>query len=315
MTAPAANGRVIVVGDIVTDVVAVLGAPIVAGSDTPANISVTGGGAGANTAAWLAEAGWPVTLCGVVGADPAGDTRISELSAAGVRCAVRQSPELPTGSIVILAGPADRAMITDRGANGLLTVADVDAAFASSADAVHLHLSGYSLLDAGSAVAARHALEAAHARGLTVSVDAASAVPLRVVGGLAFVSWVRRADVLFANADEAGVLLGDGDSERLLATDLAAALATRLDGRVDVGGTVIVKLGADGAVAATSRGAVVEAPALMVDAVDATGAGDAFAAGFLAAWLMGNGLDQALASGAALGAQAVTSVGARPPAA
>ena len=312
MTAPIVHGRVMVIGDIVTDVVTVLGAPIVAGSDTPARISVTGGGAGANTAAWLANAGLAVTLCGVVGADTVGSARIAELSAAGVDCAVRQSSEMPTGSIVILSGPADRAMITDRGANALLTVADVDAAFAGSADAVHLHLSGYSLLDAGSADAARYALEAAHARGLTVSVDAASVVPLREVGGLAFVSWVRRADVLFATADEARVLLGEADSRRLLATDLAAALATRLEGRADVGGTVVVKLGADGAVAATSRGAVVEAPAPPVTAVDATGAGDAFAAGFLAAWLGGDGLDEALDTGAAFGARAVTTIGARP---
>jgi ribokinase len=312
MPDPIGSGRVIVIGDIATDVVAVLGAPIVAGSDTPAAISVTGGGAGANTAAWLAHAGLSVTMCGVVGADTVGSARIDELSAAGVACAIRQSPDLPTGSIVILSGPADRAMITDRGANTLLTVADVDAAFVGLADAVHLHLSGYSLLDAGSADAARHALEAAHARGLTVSVDAASAVPLRGVGGLAFVSWVRRADVLFANADEARVLLGDGDAERRLASDLAAALATRLEGRADVGGTVVVKLGAEGAVAATSRGAVVPVPALMVEAIDATGAGDAFAAGFLAVWLRGGGLDEALAAGAALGARAVTTVGARP---
>jgi ribokinase len=315
MTARITHGRVIVIGDIVTDVVTVLGAPIVAGSDTPAHIRVTGGGAGANTAAWLADAGQPVTLCGVAGADAVGAMRISELSAAGVACAVRQAPEMPTGSIVILSGPADRAMITDRGANALLTAADVDAAFADSADAVHLHLSGYSLIDAGSADAARYALEAAHARGLTVSVDAASAEPLRGVGGLAFVSWVRRADVLFANVDEARVLVGDADSQRLLATDLAAALATRLDGRADVGGTVVVKLGAAGAVAATSRGAVVEASALPVEAIDATGAGDAFAAGFLIAWLGGDGLDAALAAGAAFGARAVTTMGARPPAA
>jgi sugar/nucleoside kinase (ribokinase family) len=309
MTGP---GRVLVIGDIVTDVVTVLGAPIVAGSDTPAHISVTGGGAGANTAAWLADAGVPVTMCGVVGADTVGSARIAELSAVGVASVVRRSPEMPTGSIVILSGPADRAMITDRGANTLLTVADVDAAFAAAADAVHLHLSGYSLLDAGSADAARHALEVAHARGLTVSVDAASMVPLREVGGLAFVSWVRRADVLFANADEARVLLGEADSRRLLATDLAAALATRLEGHADVGGTVVVKLGADGAVAATSRGAVVEARALPVTAVDATGAGDAFAAGFLTAWLGGDGLDEALDTGAAFGARAVTIMGARP---
>jgi sugar/nucleoside kinase (ribokinase family) len=80
-----------------------------------------------------------------------------------------------------------------------------------------------------------------------------------------------------------------------------------------VGGTVVVKLGADGAVAATSRGAVVEASALPVTAVDATGAGDAFAAGFLTAWLNGDGLDEALDTGAAFGARAVTTMGARPP--
>jgi sugar/nucleoside kinase (ribokinase family) len=82
-----------------------------------------------------------------------------------------------------------------------------------------------------------------------------------------------------------------------------------------VGGTVVVKLGAAGAVAATSRGAVVEAAALPVEAIDATGAGDAFAAGFLIAWLGGDGLDAALAAGAAFGARAVTTMGARPPAA
>jgi sugar/nucleoside kinase (ribokinase family) len=109
------------------------------------------------------------------------------------------------------------------------------------------------------------------------------------------------------------VLLGEADSQRLLATDLAASLATRLEGRADVGGTVVVKLGAVGAVAATSRGAVVEAPALPVEAVDATGAGDAFAAGFLSVWLGGDGLDEALATGAEFGARAVTTTGARPP--
>jgi ribokinase len=309
------TGRVIVVGDIVTDVVAVLRAPITIGSDTPAQIMVTGGGGGANTAAWLVQAGTPVTLCGVVGDDAAGATRLDELRAAGVTCSVRSEPGTSTGSVVVLAGPAERAMITDRGANSRLTIDDVDAAFARAPDAVHLHLSGYSLLDAGAADAARHALEAAHTRGLTVSVDAASAVPLREVGGVAFVSWVRRADVLLANVDEAHALTGgwtDPASPADLPYSLAAALATRLDGRADVGGAVVVKLGAAGAVAATSRGSVVEMPAQPTDARDATGAGDAFAAGFLAAWLDGRDIADALAAGVAFGARAVALVGARP---
>ena len=189
------TGRVIVIGDIVTDVVAVLGSPIVTGSDTRAEIWTMAGGAGANTAAWLADAGGPVVLCGVVGDDSSGEERVAELSAAGVTCVVRRSPDAPTCSIVELSGATERTMITDRGANNLLADRDVDAAFEAAPDAVHVHVSGYSLLDAGSAGAARHAIELADTRGLTVSVDAASADPLRQVGGLSFLALVRRAEL------------------------------------------------------------------------------------------------------------------------
>jgi sugar/nucleoside kinase (ribokinase family) len=211
-------------------------------------------------------------------------------------------------------GEVGRTMITDRGANALLATEDVDAALDAAPDAVHLHLSGYTLLDAGSSDAGRRALDAAAERGMTVSVDAASAGPLRRVGGPAFISLVRRADVLFANVDEARALLGDGTDgvETLGATDLAAALAARLEGRTDVGGTVVVKLGAAGAVAATSRGAVLPMAAPAVDVQDTTGAGDAFAAGFLGAWLGGAEVGDALTAGTAFGALAVTMIGARP---
>jgi sugar/nucleoside kinase (ribokinase family) len=312
------TGRVLVIGDIVTDTVAILGAAIVPGTDTPASITTTGGGAGANVSAWLAYAGVPVTLCGTVGADLAGTSRIDELTAAGVTCSIRRCEDAVTGCVIVLSrslsAAAERTMITDRGANDLLTPADVDAALAGAPDAVHLHLSGYTLLHSGSAEAARYALEAARERGLTVSVDAASAEPLREVGGPAFVSWVRRADVLFANAGEAATLLGERaeDAPTLGPNELAAALAARLEGGTEAGGTVIVKLGGSGAVAATSRGAVLHVPAQPADALDVTGAGDAFAAGFLAQWLAGADVGDALANGAGLGALAVTMIGARP---
>jgi len=117
-----------------------------------------------------------------------------------------------------------------------------------------------------------------HARGLTVSVDAASAVPLRV-GRWSRIRFLGTAgDVLFANADEAGVLLGDSDSERLLATDLAPPSQPGLDGE-SCRRTVIVSWAPMGRsprpAAAGRRSAGVD-----VDAVDATGAGDAFAAAF-----------------------------------
>lgn len=289
--------HVLVVGDIVTDVVAVLDGPIAYGSDTDARIDMTGGGAGANTATWLVSAGAQATLCGVVGSDDAGTARLAELAAYGVGCSIRAVPGARTGSIVVLTDRAERSMLTDRGANLLLTPADVDAALGL---AVHLHLSGYVLLDAATRPAARHALREAARRGMTTSVDAASAGPLRRVGGADFLSWVRATDVLFANIDEASALLGrDGEP---------AELCRELAGSVRI---AIVKTGPSGAVAASPDGfeSVPAEPAIVVDT---TGAGDAFAAGFLAAWEGSASVRDALTAGARWGARAVSAVGARP---
>ncbi len=297
--------RMLVVGDIVTDILAVHSGSVATGSDTPASISVTGGGSAANTAAWLASAGCPVDLVGVAGVDANGDDRIAELKASGVGCRfVRRSADAPTGSVIVLAHEAERSFLCDRGANLLLVPSDVDAALNAVDDAVHLHLSGYTLLDASSLAAGRHALAAAADRGLSTSVDAASAAPLRRVGGPAFLGWAGGTDVLFANLDEARTLLED---DELDPSDLARALAR-------FARHAAVKLGAAGAVWADKDGTVIEAPAVPASAViDATGAGDAFAAGVLVAWLAGEDPATALHSGARLGASAVSVVGGRPP--
>jgi sugar/nucleoside kinase (ribokinase family) len=281
---------IITVGDVVTDVLVTLAGPLTAGSDTPARIRTTGGGQAANTAAWLSWYGVPVTLVAAIGDDEAGDARLAELTTAGVHCAVRRRPDAPTGSIVVLADRTERTMLTDRGANLLLEPADVDAALAAAPDARHLHLSAYTLLDAASRPAGRHALAAARGRGLTTSVDAASAAPLRAVGP-DFLSWVRGTDLILANRDEAALLAG---------ADRAARVA------------VVIKRGAAGARWAGADGTVIEVPAEVAEVVDPTGAGDAFAAGLLAAWSAGADPTAALREGARLGALAVARVGARP---
>jgi ribokinase len=170
-----------VVGDLLTDVLVVHDGPVAVGSDTIAAITVAGGGQAANTAAWLAYLGGTVTLVAAVGDDPAGHDRLAELTGRGVRCAVRPHRGANTGSVVVLASSTERTMFTDRGAAQLLDAADVTAAVAA-ADAGHLHLSGYPLLDAVSRPGALAALAAARERGWTTSVDAASAEPLRRVG-------------------------------------------------------------------------------------------------------------------------------------
>src|SRR6185369_7273857 len=171
--AAVAGMTIVVVGDVVTDIHAVHSGPIAVGSDTPAAIRVLGGGSAANTAAWLAAAGARVELVAVVGRDRAGDDRIAELTAAGVGCVhIRRTDDARTGSIVVLAHGHERSFLTDRGANLLLVPSDGDPALVSSR---HLHLSGYVLLDEASRPAGVHALAAARERGLSTSVDMASA--------------------------------------------------------------------------------------------------------------------------------------------
>jgi ribokinase len=111
---------------------------------------------------------------------------------------------------------------------------------------------------------------------------------------------VREADLLLCNADEADVLAGPGT---------AAEQAVRLTEHVR---NVVVKRGPDGATWA-ARGATVRSVTPgRVPAKDPTGAGDAFAAGLLAAWCAGAGPEEALAAGARLGTAAVGRIGARP---
>lgn len=297
---PGPGGRIIVVGDLVTDVLVVHEGAVQWGSDTAATIAVRGGGQAANTAAWLAHDGGPVTLVAAVGDDPAGRERTAELSAHGVDCAVRAHPGVATGSVVVLTSADERTMITDRGAALRLDPADVAAAVAAAPDAVHLHLSGYPLLDPASRPAGLAALAAARDRGLTTSVDAASAAPLRQAGAQAFLDWVRGADLLLCNADEAQALAGPGRPE-----DQAAVLSR-------VTRNVVVKRGGDGAVWRGPDSVLRSVTGVRVPVQDPTGAGDAFAAGLLRAWCAGATPAAALAAAGALGAAAVSRLGARP---
>jgi ribokinase len=291
---------IIVVGDLVTDVLVEQNGPLQTGSDTDASIRVGGGGQAANTAAWLAHIGHPVTLVSAVGDDPAGQDRVAELEWAGVRSAVQICAGTPTGSVVVLTHADERTMITDRGASLRLDPAHVTSVIENAPDGAHVHLSGYPLLHDGSRAAGLAALAAAARRGLQVSVDAASAAPLRLVGASAFLTWVRGTSLLLCNADEAEVLAGPGSARTqagLLTAHVAAA---------------VVKQGAGGAVWRARDGAEFTGRANGVPVKDPTGAGDAFAAGLLAAWCSGADPAAALAAGAELGARAVSVLGARP---
>jgi sugar/nucleoside kinase (ribokinase family) len=248
--------------------------------------------------AWhLARLGVPVVLAGCIGDDAAGAGLAAELAAAGVQLALRTVPGGATGTIVSLVEPdGQRSMLADRGANLALRPEDVPAPPPGG----HLHLSGYTLLDPGPRAAGLAALSAAVSAGCRVSVDPASTGPLSAYGVERWLADTAAATLLLPNADEARLLTGCADP-----ADAARTLAERHP-------VVAVSLGADGALWA-SGGVLVHRPAHDSVVVDTTGAGDAFAAGLLAAWLSAPGGDPValLDAGLARAAEVVRRPGAR----
>ena len=290
--------RVICLGDVMTDVLASLSGPLAIGSDTPSSVRVVGGGSAANTACWLAAAGVSVVFVGRVGDDEAGRAATNALRAAGVALAVTVDPHRPTGTCVVLVSDTgERTMIPDAGANSGLEPGDLpDDLFDGAA---HLHVSGYSLLNESTRRAALTAMSRARERQVPVSVDAASAAPIRTVGAEAFLDWVGRVTPLFANADEAIALTGEPDP-----VTAAKTLSVRC-------GQTVVKRGADSAIWAVD-GTATEVPTTPASAADTTGAGDAFAAGFLAAQLGGIAPELAISLAHHYATRAVSQVGGRP---
>lgn len=294
------TAKLLVVGDAVTDVVAAPHGPLNPGTDTSARIRTLPGGSGANTAAWAGSRGCDTVLLAKVGADDAQWHRTA-LQEAGVRPELAVSHEQPSAVVLaIVDAYAERTMITDRGAAGLLGSLDWKSALLDGVSRVHL--SGYVWFSAPGRELAATVLADCAARAVPVSLDPASTGFIAEYGVDRFSSDIADADLLLPNLDEARLLSGENDP---------AAAAEVLSRRH---GTVAVTLGNRGALTA-HRGTVRdEIPAEPVEVVDSVGAGDAFTGGFLAACVSGAGLGESAAAGCRAAATAVARVGGRPPA-
>jgi sugar/nucleoside kinase (ribokinase family) len=298
MTVMTEPPTLLVVGDVVTDVLAMHQGPIAAGTDTAADIVVRPGGSAANTAAWAAAHGTNVRLLARVGTDT-GEWHRRQLLAAGVRPHLSFDAERPTAVIVVMVDSAgERTMLTHRGAGGHLGPADWDDALLD--DAAHLHISGYALFSPDGRGLVRLAMTRARRRGVRVSVDPASTGFLADFGVERFIR-ATAGCVILPNRAEAGLLTGAPDAETA-AIELSRAYEL-----------AVVKLGGAGALAARAGRITVRVKGDPARAVDSTGAGDAFAGGFLAARLAGADDQAAIAAGCRAGAAAVSQVGARPP--
>ena len=205
--------RVVVVGDLMTDTVAHAALPLARGSDTPATVTMHGGGSGANVAAWLAVDGAEVAFVGRRGADIAGRNRDMELMGYGVDARLVMDPERPTGTcVVMVTHKGDHTMLSDPGANAALSPDDLPKDLFTPGS--HLHISGYTLLNEGSRAAALAAFSHAQRAGMTVSVDGASSAPLERVGAEPFLQLTNGATLLFVNGDQAKVLTGREQPEQ-----------------------------------------------------------------------------------------------------
>jgi sugar/nucleoside kinase (ribokinase family) len=294
------TGPVLVIGEIVTDIIARVSDPIAVASDTRAKITLRPGGAGGNVAAWMAELGANISLVAAIGEDASGRALEEELLARGVKPRLVRRPGSSSGSVLVLVDHVgERTMLTDA-ANGDLTTGDIPAGVFD--ECTHLHLSGYVLLDRRTRSFGVEALASARAAGLTTSVDPASAALITEVGPKEFLRLTEGVDVVLPAYDEGRELASSKDVEVIL---------SRLG---ESYGEVAMTLGPEGAIWVGSGGERLTQPAQIAEeVVDLVGAGDAFVAGWLTAGAAGETPGDQLESGCRAGTQAVTAVGAWPP--
>jgi sugar/nucleoside kinase (ribokinase family) len=253
---------------------------------------LTIGGSGAILACGAAKLGLRVAISAVVGDDLFGRFMRDALTAAGVDTSgITIDETMQTGITVVLSGTSDRAILTMPGTIAGLRVDLIDPSLLARAR--HVHASSYYLQTA--LVPSLPALfEEVHRAGATTSVDPNWDPSGAWDGGL--LELLHSVDVFLPNAMEA----------------TRSAHTSDLEGAVRALGTrarfVVVKDGDRGAVAG-GDGHVCKVDGVLTQAVDTTGAGDAFDAGFLAAWLRGESLERALTFANACGSLSTRAMG------
>jgi len=251
-----------------------------------ADAQLTIGGSGAIMACAAARLGLRTAIAAVVGDDLFGRFMIDALDDRGVdTSAIVVDSALRTGLTVILARPADRAILTYAGAITALSAERVDRVLLAGAR--HVHVSAF-FQQTALAPGLAPLLASARRAGKTTSLDPNWDPREEWDAGLR--GLLPQLDLLMPNAAEVCRIAGQDDPRRA-AQELAEA-----------GPVVAAKLGEQGAIAARAGQALTAARAPSgVATVDAVGAGDAFDAGLLAGWLSGHSIEDSLALACACG--------------
>ncbi len=275
--------NVLVIGDVIDDIIVVPKEPIRANTDTDSSIHQTLGGSASNIACWAASLGADVTFLGCVNSKD--EFRVTEQFASYKVKTILQLSDQPTGSLVVLVDGENRSMLTDRGANKELDIKSLNYIFFTNFD--YVFISGYTFFGREVIEIKDLIYEAQHG-GAMVLVDPGSSGYIKDFGLEDFKNAIYASDVLIPNSEE---------------FDLLGATLSQI---------TVVKNGSAGVDAYAEGIKMKSYPVEKVEAVDPTGAGDAFAGGLVATLANQQPLDQAIQVGITAAAKAVQIIGARP---
>jgi sugar/nucleoside kinase (ribokinase family) len=286
--------RVLVIGELNVDIVAVglERLPVMGGEIITQDCELTLGSASAIFAVGMARLGSRVTFVSQVGKDTFGDFCLNALSREGISTTyVQRKTTEKTGVTISLSSMRDRALITYPGAIASFRVQEFDTSLITRHQ--HIHLTSY-YLQRGLRPAFPGLFKKAKAEGLTTSFDPNSDPNSSWGDGIEEV--LRHTDLLFVNEREATELTGFKKKR-----DALKALGRLVP-------CAVIKLGRKGA-AAIHNDQVINHSGFKVNALDTTGAGDSFDAGFVAAYLRGAAMQDCLQQGNACGALSTLEAG------
>ena len=289
--------QILCIGDAMLDVIVKMQGQMYLGSDTISQISTHGGGAAANTATWLASSGHKVFYVCRLGDDAAGRVIANEFDAWNIEYKPEFLKDHRTGIVVVLVDQnGERSMFPDRGANSGLSELDLPDLTRFSA----VFLSGYALFNPQSQAGVLRMINKMREADLEIFFNPGSVGVMSNLGVDACRQRCKLMDLLIMNQAEAEFLTGT--------SDIAAAL-NELSKDVE---TVVITTSSHGAIGKSRGQEIVNSPIQPITATDSTGAGDAFAAGFIGRWLESKDLESSLRAGNALASRCVTTIGARP---
>jgi sugar/nucleoside kinase (ribokinase family) len=293
------SGPIICLGILVADIV---GRPLRAIPDPGKlvlvdEMSLHTGGCATNTATALGRLGLPVEVIGKVGLDSLGDFVLNALAERGIGCrGITRDNEVGTSATMVMVSPdGERRFVHYIGANARLKLEDIDLAMVKTGSI--LHIGGSLVLPGIDGQPTAELLRHARLAGVTTFLDTVWDDTGRWMEILA--PCLPYIDYFVPSLPEGQALTGLDDPAEVAHSLLQRGVKT-----------VGLKMGVDGCLVMSDDGQVCRLPAFQVDVVDATGAGDAFAAGFIAGVWHGWPIEQTARFANAVGALCVTGLGA-----